>query len=110
APTDEQGNVGIGQLESVLRNERTPQTYVSFLTCTNNLDDVKYLSNWDKNIPNVDVLDDYRSERAEVQRVRGNNFSFSYGDYIAKAILGPVDPWLVSSCEMNHHHYFCSFG
>jgi hypothetical protein len=82
-------------LESVLRNERTPQAYVTFLACTDDLQDVNYLSAWDKSIPNLDVMDDYRSERAEIQRVRGPNFPFSYGDYIAKAILGSVDPWSV---------------
>ena len=44
---------------------------------------------------NLDVIDDYRSEKAEVQRVRGPNFPFSFGDYIAKALLGCMDPWLV---------------
>ena len=101
APTDEQGNPSVSTLESVLRNERTPQTYVSFLACTDDLQDVAYLSNWDKNLPNVDVMDDYRSERAEVQRARGPTFPFSFGDYIVKALLGAIDPWLVF-CYQNH--------
>jgi hypothetical protein len=42
---------------------------------------------------NLDVIDDYRSERAEIQRVRGANFPFSFGDYIVKALLGSIDPW-----------------
>lgn len=92
-PTDEYGNAGISQLETVLRNERTPQTYVTFLACTDNLQDVAYLSNWDDTIPNVDVVDDYRSEKAEIQRNRGANFPFSFGDYIVKAMLGAIDPW-----------------
>ena len=47
------------------------------------LDDVQcmeYLNRWDKTIPNLDVIDDYRSERKEIQECRGKNFPFSFGD------------------------------
>lgn len=93
APTNDNGQTDIGSLEAVLRNERTPQTYVTFLACTDDLEAVNYLSNWDKSMPNLDVMDDYRSERVEVQRVRGQNFPFSFGDFIVKALLGSIDPW-----------------
>ena len=39
-----------------------------------------YLNNWDKKIPNLDVADDYRSEREEIQKVQGKEFPFSFGD------------------------------
>ena len=41
---------------------------------------MQYLNNWDKVIPNLDVVDDYRSEKKEIQMCRGNDFSFSFGD------------------------------
>ena len=41
---------------------------------------MKYLNDWDKKIPNLDVVDDYYSERKEIQACRGNNFPFSFGD------------------------------
>jgi hypothetical protein len=94
-PTDEQGNPSVSTLESVLRNERTPETYISFLACTDNLQDVAYLSNWHRVLPKVEVVDDYRSERAKVQRTHGPTFPFSFGNYIVKALLGSVDPWFV---------------
>ncbi|CAF1316917.1 unnamed protein product [Rotaria sordida] len=93
APTNEYGQLDVGALEAVLRHERTPQTYVTFLACTDDLQTVSYLSNWDRVIPNLDVMDDYRSERAEIQRTRGGNFPFSFGDYIVKSLLGSIDPW-----------------
>ncbi|CAF3487691.1 unnamed protein product, partial [Rotaria sp. Silwood2] len=99
APTNERGQTDIGSLEAVLRNERTPQTYITFLACTDDLDSVNYLSSWDKSMPNLDVIDDYRSERAEIQRIRGANFPFSFGDYIVKALLGSIDPWFDSLDE-----------
>ncbi len=93
APTNVTGEPDIATLEGVLRNERTPLTYVTFLACTDDLQAVNYLSYWDKAIPKLDVLDDYRSERAEIQRTRGITFPFSFGDYIVKALLGAIDPW-----------------
>jgi hypothetical protein len=93
APTNNQGQLDIAALEAVLRQERTPQTYVTFLACTDDLQAVQYLSNWDKMMANLDVMDDYRSERAEIQRTRGGNFPFSFGDYIVKSLLGSIDPW-----------------
>ena len=40
----------------------------------------RYLNNWDKKIPNLDVADDYRSEREEIHKAQGKNFPFSFGD------------------------------
>ncbi|CAF1079299.1 unnamed protein product, partial [Didymodactylos carnosus] len=91
APTNDQGQVDIQSLEYVVRNERNPQTtYISFLACTDDNDSVAYLSNWDKQMQNVDVVDDYKTEKQEVQRQRGYQFPFSYGDYIVKALLGAI--------------------
>jgi hypothetical protein len=39
-----------------------------------------YLNDWDKRIPNLDVADDYRSERQEILKVQGKQFPFSFGD------------------------------
>jgi len=34
----------------------------------------------DKTIPNLDVVDDYKSEKQEILKVQGKDFPFSYGD------------------------------
>jgi hypothetical protein len=39
-----------------------------------------YLNEWDKKIPNLDVADDYRSEREEIHKAQGKDFPFSFGD------------------------------
>ncbi len=44
-----------------------------------------YLNNWDKKIPNLDVADDYRSEREEIHKAQGKDFPFSFGD-VSKSI------------------------
>ncbi len=53
-----------------------------------NLDDkqtMAYLNDWDKKIPNLDVVEDYRSERQQIQAYRGKNVPFSFGD------VSPID-------------------
>lgn len=39
-----------------------------------------YLNGWDRTIPNLDVVDDYQTEREEVRAHRGNTIPFSFGD------------------------------
>lgn len=41
---------------------------------------MSYLNNWDKKIPNLDVVDDYRNEKKQIQVCQGKNFPFSFGD------------------------------
>ncbi|CAF4224370.1 unnamed protein product [Rotaria sp. Silwood2] len=91
-PTDSNGNVEIQGLENLMRNERQANTtYVTFLSCTDDESSVAYLSQWDRTMMNVDVVDDYKTEREQVRRTRGYNYPFSFGDYVAKALLGAVD-------------------
>lgn len=100
APTDAHGTVDIRSLENLMRNERQANTtYVTFLACTDDQASVDYLSQWDRTMQNVDVVDDYKSEREEVRRTRGHTFPFSFGDYVAKALLGAVDTQIDSLDE-----------
>jgi len=41
----------------------------------------------------LDVVDDYRSEKSQILACQGPNFPFSYGDYIVKILMGPIDEW-----------------
>ena len=58
---------------------------------------------------NVDVIDDYKSERNEVQRCRGYNYPFSFGDYVVKALLGVVDPQMDLLDERGNNNNFPRF-
>ena len=52
-----------------------------FSLCTIDDDDcMGYLNQWDRKIPNLDVVDDYRSEKKEILARQGKNFPFTYGD------------------------------
>lgn len=94
-PTDDYGTTDINTLERVLKNERKPadRILVTFCACTDDDQAVGYLNKWDQKIPYVDVCDDYRSERDQIQRIQGRNFPFSFGDYVVKILLGSVDPY-----------------
>ena len=95
-PTDDRGESDLKRLETVLRTERLPsidRIYVTFIACTNDLQSVGFLNQFDKRIPYVDVMDDYQSERAEILAVQGKHFPFSYGDYVVKVLMGSIDPW-----------------
>ncbi|CAF0968552.1 unnamed protein product [Didymodactylos carnosus] len=50
-----------------------------------------YLNDWDKKIPNLDVVDDYRSEKKEIQACRGRDLPFSFGDFCF--VLGLTTAW-----------------
>jgi hypothetical protein len=71
-----------------------------------------YLNNWDRTIPNLDVVDDYKSEKKEILACQGKSFPFSFGDvctffqvytlisflflflkYVVKILMGGVDSW-----------------
>ena len=41
---------------------------------------MSYLNDWDRIIPHLDVVDDYRSEKEEVLACQGPSFPFSFGD------------------------------
>ncbi|CAF2911985.1 unnamed protein product [Rotaria sp. Silwood2] len=92
-PTDEEGNPDLPEFENVMYNERNPETtHVMFLICTDEPGCVEYFAKWDRTMKNVDVTDDFRTERATIRQYRGCDYPFSLGDYVIKALIGAVDP------------------
>jgi hypothetical protein len=93
-PTDDRGRVDTDTLKRILQHNRNPidRVFVSFLACTDDESSVAYLNAWDDELKNVDVTDDYLSERKEILRAQGSSFKFSYADYVCKMLLGPIDP------------------
>jgi hypothetical protein len=41
---------------------------------------MQYLNDWDRKIPNLDVVENYRSERKKIQGSGGQYVPFSFGD------------------------------
>jgi len=88
-PTDNNGHQDTKTLEHALRHERHPisRIPVTIIACTDDDECIGYLNDWDKKIPNLDVADDYRSEREEIHKVQGKAFPFSFGDYVVKVLM-----------------------
>jgi hypothetical protein len=92
-PTDKGGNIDIPSLERLMLIERQSDTmHVAFLTFTDNKSSVAYLSEWNRTMINVSVIDNNQTVREEVCQKRGRQLPFSFGDYIAKALLSTTDP------------------
>jgi hypothetical protein len=91
-PTDGDGTPTVSELEHLMREKRQADTtYVSFLICTDDPTCVNYLNEWDRTMTNVDVTDDFNTEREKIRRYRGPNYPFSHGDYVVKALTGAID-------------------
>lgn len=50
----------------------------------------------DRELRNLDVIDDYLSERQEVLRKQGLSFVYTPGDNLARFMLGAIFPRYVS--------------
>lgn len=64
----------------------------SIMACTDNEEEIEWLNQLDKRAPFIDVLDDYKSEKAEVMAAQNELIRFTKGDYIVKHLLGAIDP------------------
>jgi hypothetical protein len=71
-----------------------PNLYRSIVACTGSDHVLKFLKSMDT-LDRTDVTDDFNSEKAvidRIQKVYDPSYEFSYDDYIAKILLGSVDP------------------
>eukprot|EP00931_Biecheleriopsis_adriatica_P044182 TRINITY_DN25249_c0_g1_i1.p1 TRINITY_DN25249_c0_g1~~TRINITY_DN25249_c0_g1_i1.p1 ORF type:complete len:322 (+),score=52.16 TRINITY_DN25249_c0_g1_i1:130-966(+) len=95
--TDGEPNGGkhpfIRQLTSIVKNAKIR---VQIMACTAEEDEIDWLNGLDKDLKEVDVTDDYYSERREVIKA-GLAPRFTRGDWCLKAMLGPIshkfDKW-----------------
>lgn len=92
-PTDDYGKSAIPAFKESLQR-RSPKVYTTVVACTDDDASVEYLNKWDNQLPNLDVVDDFRNERKEVRAAKGTSFPFSFGDYVVKSLIGSIDPEL----------------
>ena len=86
---------------------RTSNVFTTVLACTDEEESMDYLNNWDKNLPRLDVVDDYRSEKKEILNAQGSHFHFSYGDYVSKSLIGSIDPTVDHLDENKQNNNCC---
>lgn len=68
---------------------RCPTT---IMACTDSDHEVGWLNALDDTVPCLDVVDDFKEERAEIMAKQGQSFHFTMGDYVVKTLLGSIDP------------------
>jgi sugar lactone lactonase YvrE len=84
------GKEEIAELKSVLEN-KPKWCKIQILKITDDDIGTTYLDKLDRTIDGVDVTDDYYSVLANVQKNRGTDTPFSFGDYLIKCLIGPLD-------------------
>lgn len=99
-PTDDRGNSDINGFKKCLQSRRPiDRIFTSIIACTDEEDSMDYMNKWDRNIPNLDVVDDFRNEKNQVVKHKGSRARFTYGDYVVKCLLGSIDKRLDKSDE-----------
>jgi hypothetical protein len=77
-PTDDSGRSDIPNFKRCLLS-RGPSVYTTIVSCTDEDETMRYLNHWDRKIPRLDVVDDYKSERDEIRKAQGRNYTFTFG-------------------------------
>ena len=95
-PTDRSGvKSEINEFKICLQNRHPIHNiFVTIVACTDDDSSIKYLDKWDREIKNLDVVDDFRSERDQIHKAKGYSFMFTFGDYVVKSLIGSIDPEL----------------
>eukprot|EP01061_Rhynchopus_euleeides_P047865 TRINITY_DN988_c0_g1_i5.p2 TRINITY_DN988_c0_g1~~TRINITY_DN988_c0_g1_i5.p2 ORF type:complete len:309 (+),score=125.37 TRINITY_DN988_c0_g1_i5:38-928(+) len=106
--TDGVPNGGPHPLKNAIRsavNRQSTATTFKFqiLACTDDDSQVGWLNEFDAEFQAVDVTDDYHSEKQEVMRT-GKCPTFNRGDWIIKALLGPISTKFDGWDERAGHH------
>ncbi|CAE7575860.1 unnamed protein product [Symbiodinium sp. CCMP2592] len=79
------------ELTKLVTKKSTQGTFkVQIMACTDDEDAVGYLNRIDKDFDSVDVTDDYYSEKQEVLVKAKRREAFTRGDWLLKAMLGPI--------------------
>ena len=87
--TDGEPDEGIMVFRSECMRLISSNYKIQILACTNDKRELKWLDEFDKQFPEIDVMDDYESERKQVLRKRRVT-TFNKADYVVKGLLGPV--------------------
>ena len=91
-PTDNEGEPDLDNFRNVMDIERdASNTHVMFLICTDDEEVVDYLRSWDNRMKNVDVTDDYKTQKALVRKNRGEKRTFTHADYVVKILVGAIN-------------------
>ncbi|MGI9274956.1 MAG: hypothetical protein ACR2PT_08935 [Endozoicomonas sp.] len=78
-----------------IREQARPAFYpITLMACTDKEECIRWMNELDISVRNVQVMDDYFSEKKEVYDHHGGFLPYTLGMYITAALLGPIDPVL----------------
>lgn len=103
------GDKSIMRFRELLKQKKE-NVYINILACTDDEHAIGYLNKIDVEIPRIDVIDDYESEKNQVINVykkKKLNLPFSYGDYVVKTMIGSID---ISIDRQDEHEHEISNG
>jgi hypothetical protein len=93
-PSDDNGRRRIDEFKSCIRNRDVDKFFINILICSDQSDEIGYLDDLDNNVKHVDAIDDFFTEKKQVQAIQGADFSYTYGDHIVRLLLGaPFPKW-----------------
>ncbi len=76
----------IKQFKKILKfRQPIDRIFVSIVACTDDEQALHYLANWDSDIKNLNVVNDYQSEKRRICDL--DKPKFTYGNYVAKILL-----------------------
>jgi len=88
-PSDVNGNINV-LINSL--NNKPSLFHVSLIECNDNEEEMAFMDSLDGKIFNFHNSDDYRLELSRVKSQQGNNFKYTYTDYIIGAVLSTFIP------------------
>lgn len=89
-PNDDDGYDDSDNFLHLLKTRDVNRNRVGILVCTSSDKQMAWLERVDTEAEHVDVIDDYLSERDQILKVQGSDFTYSHGDHVLKMLLGPV--------------------
>lgn len=96
-PTDRIGNPDAQRFLWLVRS-KPPTCFMTILAFNDDKRAVAFLDDLvDKKklaVPGVNVIEEYMAEKESIEALRGEGFVFTFGDYVSKTFLGPIDPEL----------------
>jgi hypothetical protein len=85
--------------------EPIDKIFVSILACTDDSSAISYLQDWDQEIQNLDVVDDFNTVKSNVLQKQGQYYHFTFGDYIVKTLLGSMDKYFDEIDEVKDNNF-----
>lgn len=74
----------------LINRDPIDKIFVTICACTDDQHALEFLNNWDEEIKHLDVVDRFLKESREVVAISGKDVTFTYGDYLAKIVIGPL--------------------